>query len=79
MSNKLNVLMFVSITALLIIVVILCIDVLSLNKKVNSVSTEVKNTNQDITCSEVYHDGNTGQDSCIGIKDQLNDIQQRLH
>jgi fumarate reductase subunit D len=78
LRSRANSLAFASIFLLLLITIILTFSVLRLTTQVNAMKHEVEDVKQDITCGQVFHNGMTNKDTCIGMQDQLNDIQQRL-
>jgi hypothetical protein len=79
LQKNMNNIAFAIICLLLLLSVALSVEVLTLNSKVNAATAEVNKVHQDITCAEVLNNGSTRQQSCIGIKEQLDDIQQRMH
>jgi predicted PurR-regulated permease PerM len=78
MKSKFNVLVVVFMFVLLIVNLFLFIEVSNLNTKINNVNSSIKNVDKDITCGETLVNSPTGN-SCIGLKDQLNTIQDKLH
>jgi hypothetical protein len=84
-TRKLILAVRVPIVALLLVYgVIYAISYERLTSKVDAINTKVNKIDRDISCAEVFNNGSTGKQSCIGIVDQLDDtkklddIQQRL-
>ncbi len=75
MSKKLLILLLGLIFLLMLIIIY---AIVTLTTKIDNINYQLKNIKQDITCSELYFNGSTGKQYCVGLKDQLNDIQQRI-
>lgn len=78
MRKKVNEIAFASIFAILILVLGVGFEVFRLNTRISKVNQAVQDVDQAVSCPQVFNDGNTGDQDCISLNDQLGDIKDEL-